>query len=135
MIDALRTGDDAFTAGLRGYTASVAAALGVGLESSHLETDERAVVYLALDHRLAGFPGHDVALLWDEELGWSVVVETAAEPVVVAVVGDDLVPEPAVVARCLETVAMQPQRPVAARRRSADRGELGRRLSRYVMRH
>lgn len=32
--------------------------------------------YLALDQHLPAFPGWDLALLWDEERGWSAAIET-----------------------------------------------------------
>jgi hypothetical protein len=106
MTEAPQIGDDAFTADLWAYIASVAAQLGVGLESCCLDTDEPATVYLALDDRLAEFPDRDVALLWNAKTGWSVAVETATgeDLLVVAALKAGVLPEPAVVARFVTEV-------------------------------
>jgi ethanolamine utilization microcompartment shell protein EutL len=61
---------------LRGYLATVASGLGVGLESSTLDIDAPVSAYLAVDHKAAAYPERDVALLWDERGGWSIAVET-----------------------------------------------------------
>ena len=51
MTETLHEGDGTLIAGLRAYAASVAAAVGVGLESCSLEADEQATIYLAVDTR------------------------------------------------------------------------------------
>ncbi|MGW7534393.1 DUF6292 family protein [Amycolatopsis sp. NPDC054798] len=61
---------------LRGYLADVTRALGIGLESCTVDQDSPLSAYIALDDRLPGYPGRDVALLWDEAHGWSAAVET-----------------------------------------------------------
>jgi hypothetical protein len=61
---------------LRAYLADVTTALGVGLESCTIDHDTPVSAYVALDERLPGYPGHDVALLWDEVHGWSAAIET-----------------------------------------------------------
>ncbi|GLY37350.1 hypothetical protein Amsp01_033740 [Amycolatopsis sp. NBRC 101858] len=94
-----------FTRGLRAYLGRVAGALGVGFESCSLDLDVPTSGYLALDRELAGFPGHDLALIWDEVHGWSAVAETADGdgPEVLAYLGGtEVVPAPAAVARFVE---------------------------------
>jgi hypothetical protein len=134
MSDLLRTGDDAFTAGLRAYTSSVAAALGVGPESCCLDTAECAAVYVAVDERIAGFPDREVALLWDEETGWSVAVETSGGEalVLVAALDGDLLPEPAEIARWVALVASDGAQPMVVQKHSVDRDELTGRLAHYL---
>ena len=61
---------------LRGYLHTVAAALGVGLESTTIDLDTPVSAYLALDQHLPAVPDRDLALLWDEEHGWSAAIET-----------------------------------------------------------
>ena len=61
---------------LRGYLATVATGLGIGLESCTLDIDTPVSAYLAVDHKAAAYPDRDVALLWDERHGWSLAVET-----------------------------------------------------------
>jgi hypothetical protein len=58
------------------YLDTVAAVLGVGLESTTIDLDTPVSAYLALDHHLPAFPGRDLALLGDEEHGWSAAIET-----------------------------------------------------------
>ena len=61
---------------LRGYLATVASGLDVGLESCTLDIDAPVSAYLAVDHKVPAYPERDVALLWDERGGWSIAVET-----------------------------------------------------------
>jgi hypothetical protein len=98
------TGDPA--AGLRGYVTLVAAALGAGLESWATDPYPLASAYIALDVRLARHPRRDVALLWDERLGWSVCVETHSgeDLIVVAYLGGELLAPPAAVQMFVEAV-------------------------------
>jgi Family of unknown function (DUF6292) len=67
------------TAQVRSYVESVAHELGVGLESAVIDPASPASAYLALDLRL---PDNDcdLALLWDERRGWSMVAETNSAP-------------------------------------------------------
>jgi hypothetical protein len=134
MTGIQHTGDGAFAAGLRGYVASVAEAVGVSVESCYVDTDEHASVYLAVDDRLADFPGRDVALLWDEERGWSVVVETASgeDLFVIAGLGTDPVALPAEVAHSLKLVVAGVRRAQSDPGHPADRCELVRRMSVYA---
>jgi hypothetical protein len=134
MTETLRGGDDTFVAGLRAYAAVVAAAVGVGLESCCLGADDEATIYLAVDHQVAGFAGRDVALLWDERIGWAVAVETASgeDMVLVAVYPADLLPAPGAVARWFTRVADGDSRSVTVRDRRVDYVELQRQLSSYI---
>ncbi len=93
--------DDALMWGLRGYVRQVTRELGLTGECSYVHAERPAVAYLALDGRLPGFPDRDVALLWDEERGWSAAVEThSGEDVIVqAHFGPDVLPSPKAVAR------------------------------------
>jgi hypothetical protein len=93
--------DDALTWGLRGYVRRVTEELGLTGECSYVQAERPAGAYLALEGRLPGFPDRDVALLWDEEGGWSAAVEThSGEDVLVqARFGSDVVPAPQAVAR------------------------------------
>ncbi|SDW56950.1 hypothetical protein SAMN05421504_101925 [Amycolatopsis xylanica] len=92
---------------LRGYLSVTARAVGVGWESCTVDLDEPVSAYIALDWRLARFPGRDVALLWDEVNGWAVAVEEPGgeRAIVLAYLGGDrLVPEPASVVALLAAV-------------------------------
>ncbi|WP_409179602.1 DUF6292 family protein [Amycolatopsis sp. VS8301801F10] len=89
---------------LYGYLDEVARALGVGPESRTVDQDSPLSAYLALDDRLPGYPGRDVALLWDEVHGWSAAVEThSGEDLIVIryLGGDSVAPPPARLVRFL----------------------------------
>jgi hypothetical protein len=134
MTGTWHEGDDTLVAGLRAYAASVAEAVGVGLESCSLEADEQATIYLAVDSPVAGFTGRDAALLWDEQTGWAVAVETASNEdlILVAVHHADLLPPPAVLARWFKQVAKGGVRSVTVGKHQVDRAALKRRLSPYI---
>ena len=66
----------AVNAALRDYFAEVTRAFGIGLESCTVDQGPPLSAYVALDERLPGYPGRDVALLWDEVHGWSIAIET-----------------------------------------------------------
>jgi hypothetical protein len=63
-------------AALWSYLADVTTVLGVGLESCTIDHDSPVSAYVALDEHLPGYPGRDVALLWDEVHGWAAAIET-----------------------------------------------------------
>jgi hypothetical protein len=82
---------------LRGYSAAVAAALGIGLEACAFDLDTPATVYVAIDRRLDRFPDRDLALLWDERHGWAVVLEAPGHDDLVVLAylgGPEIVPDP-----------------------------------------
>ncbi|OXM68611.1 DUF6292 family protein [Amycolatopsis vastitatis] len=88
--------------GLAEYVRAVAAAVGVPVESTTVEISDTATAYLGLPRRWLDRPDHDVMLVWSEQRGWSLAVETdpADDPVVIARQGGgDLVPPPGTVAR------------------------------------
>ncbi|GAA1341065.1 hypothetical protein GCM10009660_27020 [Catellatospora bangladeshensis] len=93
--------DDAVARELRRYIKRVTAALGLGGESSYVDAGPPANAYLALEGRLPSFPDQDVALLWDEEYGWSAAIEApvVGQDRVVAYLHGRPVPPPAEVAR------------------------------------
>ncbi|MCR6483777.1 DUF6292 family protein [Amycolatopsis sp. OK19-0408] len=92
-----RDGLGAAARGLRQYLLAVAAELDA--PAWFCEVDVPATAYLALEGRLARFPDHETALLWDERDGWAAAVESAAgdDVVVLAYLGQDVLPAPEVV--------------------------------------
>jgi uncharacterized protein DUF6292 len=94
--------DFAETAGraVRLYVRQVTRALGIAGECSSVDVGPPVGAYLALDGRLASHPEQDVALLWNEEDGWAMAVETGGgeDPVVVARRGGEPLPPPHAVA-------------------------------------
>jgi hypothetical protein len=92
---------------LRAYLAAVARAVGVEPQAATVDLGPPLSAYLAVDHRLVGFPGRDAAVVWDERFGWAVAVETHSREdlIIVGYLGEDVVPAPAAVARFLREVA------------------------------
>ncbi|ONI80107.1 hypothetical protein ALI22I_42550 [Saccharothrix sp. ALI-22-I] len=93
--------DDAMTWGLRGYVRLVAEALDLTGDCWYVSSERPATTYLAVEGALPGFPDRDVALLWDEESGWSAAVETHSgeDLIVQARFGAQILPSPRAVAR------------------------------------
>jgi hypothetical protein len=112
--------DDTVLRELRDYVLRVTQALGLRGECSYVHADgqseDGASAYIALDGRLANFPGQDVALLWDEHAGWSVAVETRSgvDLQVVARLDAAVMPPPAEVAVAVREVFGKDFTPVAA---------------------
>ncbi|VVJ18905.1 Uncharacterised protein [Amycolatopsis camponoti] len=104
LIDFERDTEFSFERGLRGYIAAVARAVGVGLESCTLDAGTPAAAYIALDWRLNRFPGHDLALVWDEVHGWAAAIEDRDGPTVLTHLGGAVLPEPRAVGRFLSAV-------------------------------
>jgi hypothetical protein len=92
--------DDRAARGLQQYVRQVRQALGLRGECSFIHADDLASAYIALDGRLTPYPDCDVALLWDEEHGWSAAVEDlgGGDLLVVAYLGEPVLPAPAEVA-------------------------------------
>ena len=89
-----RDGLGAAGRGLRQYLLAVAAKLDA--PAWFCEVEVPAGAYVALERRLARFPDHETALLWDERDGWSAAVEstTGDEIIVLAYLGEDVLPAP-----------------------------------------
>ncbi len=104
-IDFGRDTEFSFERRLRGYLGAVARAVGVGPESGTIDLDTPVSAYVALDWRLRRFPGHDLALVWDEVHGWAVALEdSGGDAVVLAYLGGEVLPEPRAVVRFLAAV-------------------------------
>jgi hypothetical protein len=87
---------------LRDYLTAVSAAVGVGLESCCWGSESPAWAYIALDWRLNG---RDVALLWDEQDGWSAATEEdGTDLCVLAHLDGEISPQPAVVGQFAATL-------------------------------
>nr|WP_042181409.1 DUF6292 family protein [Kibdelosporangium sp. MJ126-NF4]CEL12986.1 hypothetical protein [Kibdelosporangium sp. MJ126-NF4]CTQ98672.1 hypothetical protein [Kibdelosporangium sp. MJ126-NF4] len=123
--------------GLRHYVRLVAAELGLTGDSSLVQLEPPANAYLALDDRLARFPGRDLALIWDEEHGWALAVETHSgeDLIVQRRLGGDVLPPPRVVgqfARSSQDHALSGLPTLPVLRNSDDRDDLEARLVDYL---
>ncbi|MGW4484923.1 DUF6292 family protein [Amycolatopsis sp. NPDC004368] len=122
---------------LVGYVRAVAEAVGVSVEGTSCEVADTVTAYVALSRRSPRYPGRDLMLLWNSRTGWTLSVETApAEPpLVVSLLGGDVVPEPALVARFVAEVVSAPDNgawTTPPSRAATDRGALAARLERRV---
>jgi hypothetical protein len=101
--------ESARTRWLRSYVDSVARELGIGLESAVIDPGPPVSAYLALDARQPG-TDYDLALLWDERHGWSMVAETNSTTQLrtLSRLHDDLVARPEVVAEFVRYQATTP---------------------------
>ncbi|MEV4143769.1 DUF6292 family protein [Amycolatopsis sp. NPDC049691] len=127
--------DHGLWCGLTGYLAAVSAALGAGEESCTVDLGTPVSGYVALDVRLRGHPGRDMALLWDERHGWAFAMETHSgeDLLVLAYLGGELVPAPSRVRRFvagIHSTGRPGSAPVPVDLRG-DPGELAARLLRY----
>lgn len=104
LIDFGRDTEFSFERGLRGYVAAVARAVGVGPESCTVDEGTPVAAYIALDRRLARFPDHDLALVWDEAHGWAAAIEDADGATVLAYLGGEVLPGPLAVVGFLAAV-------------------------------
>jgi hypothetical protein len=94
--------------GLDGYVREVAAAVGIPAEGTTVEISDTATAYVGLSRPWPGQSHRDVMLVWSEQRGWSIAVETrpTESPVVVARWADDaLVPLPDAVAQFVTDAA------------------------------
>jgi hypothetical protein len=127
--------DFALAHGLAGYVRAVAGLLHVGSEATACEVSDTATAYLALNARSSVHPDRDLMLVWTERQGWALAVETAPgeAPVMLTSLGSDLVPEPAEVARFVDSALAGRSPPNHVPPRSAiSRQDVGMRLTRYV---
>jgi hypothetical protein len=118
---------------LAGYVREVATTLDVPMDAVGYEVSDTATAYLGLTHhRWVQHPDRDLMLIWDEQLGWSVAVETVPgePPSVVGNLAGDTVPTPTAVATFVTDVVVGRHsnrlRPVLPR---ADRVALARRMT------
>ncbi|WNV87524.1 DUF6292 family protein [Umezawaea sp. Da 62-37] len=97
--------DDTVRLRLRRYVRLVTEALGMTGESSYVEAGRPARAYLAVDGWVEDFPDRDVALLWNDEDGWSAAVEThgGEDLRVIAWMGGEPTPPPRAVAKWAAT--------------------------------
>jgi hypothetical protein len=95
----------ALTRSLAAYVNQVAVAIGVPRDSVAYEVSDTATAYLGLGRRSPAHAGRDLMVVWDEQLGWQVAVETHPDetPLVLSYLRGDIVPPPAVVARFVTT--------------------------------
>jgi uncharacterized protein DUF6292 len=63
---------------LNGYIADVAVMLGIPAMAWWCEIADHSEAHLSLAERAPGVPDRDVALLWDEDDGWSIAVEASS---------------------------------------------------------
>lgn len=128
--------DVVLVSGLSGYVRAVADALDVTIEATEFEVSDTATAYLGLAVQSAHHPHHDLMLVWSERHGWALAAETTPveQPVVLAYLGADLVPEPAEVARFVRaTIADFPEGERTPPSITIDRRDVGARLARYAV--
>jgi hypothetical protein len=121
-------------AGLAAYVRMVAGKLGVPPEATGFEISDTVTAYLALVERYPARPGQDLMLVWGEQHGWAVAVETdPLEPPMVLDYfgGDDIVPPPRAVALFVADVIAGRRVPRARPVYPIGRDRLSVRLSSY----
>lgn len=129
--------DIALISGLSGYVHAIADALDIAIEATEFEVSDTATAYLGLALQSAHHPHHDLMLVWSEWHGWALAAETtpAEHPAVLAYLGADLVPEPAVVAQFVrDAIADFPEGERTPPSITVDRHDVGTRLARYAVR-
>ncbi|SFA73837.1 hypothetical protein SAMN05216266_101147 [Amycolatopsis marina] len=92
--------------GLAQYLRLVARELGLDAAQGYYELDAPAGAYLDLQRRLAAFPTRNTALVWDEEHGWAVGVDSHSglSLVVLSHLGERVLPPPEAVAAFVEAI-------------------------------
>jgi hypothetical protein len=125
--------DHALACGLAGYLRAVARTAGVGAEATTSEVSDTATAYLALDQRSSIAPDRDLMLTWSERDGWRIAVETDPDepPIVLAGLGDDILPTPHTVAQFVTDLLANDQASCPHSRHISTRRDLSARLSRY----
>ncbi|WP_410574399.1 DUF6292 family protein [Amycolatopsis sp. cmx-4-61] len=128
--------DSAPARGLRCYLELVGAAVGAGPDLVVWMLDVPATAYVPLVGRLPGFPELDLALVWDEQVGWAAAIEADSgyELIEVSYLSGDVLPVPAVVARFVASLLLggRPGRPDRVPLREIGDCDLDRRLAHYV---
>lgn len=92
--------------GLSRYLRLVTRALGLAGTGSYIQWEPPANAYLALHDRMPLFPTSDIALVWHEERGWAIGIETDASEdlIIMSYLPDDVLPAPRVVAEFARSV-------------------------------
>jgi uncharacterized protein DUF6292 len=82
--------------GLRRYVRLVTAALGPTVDCAAVHWGDPVHAYVALSGLLHWFPGRAVALTWDAEQGWAMVLPSRAAQaqLVLRYLGNDILPAP-----------------------------------------
>ena len=81
----------------------VADTLGLRGGGWFVQLEAPVTAYVALQRRLAEYPGNDLALSWDEETGWGLAVESNhGELAVVGYLAGEVLPPPELVGRLVE---------------------------------
>ncbi|HEX5116391.1 MAG TPA: DUF6292 family protein [Pseudonocardiaceae bacterium] len=62
-------------AGLRGYVAAVAGALGLSVAGAHHEVTDTTTAYIALTEHSPTLPDRDLMLTWTDIVGWTLAIE------------------------------------------------------------
>lgn len=140
LVEALALNGSEFDTPWRGltrYVGLVAEAIGIPPSACNCAPDLVGNAYIAVDGRMPRYPDRDVALLWDEENGWSAGIETGCgeDVIVLAYLGGEVVPPPATVADFLAELLADgyPGEPVPpGLRRVDDADGLERKLSAYA---
>ncbi|MFI7679189.1 DUF6292 family protein [Actinophytocola sp. NPDC049390] len=89
------------------YVSAVAGVMRMTPDAVWADSRPPATAYLPLRHRCPEFPDRDLLLVWGEQDGWLIAAETepSDEPVVVAYLGEDVLPAPDVVHRFVADTA------------------------------
>lgn len=92
-------GRDPIEAALRRYVGAIADHFGVPLEHTNSDAGAPATAYIGFDQCVPDFPHRDLALVWDERLGWAAAVETTSgeDLIVFSYLGASAVPHVSVV--------------------------------------
>lgn len=77
-------GWDPTEAALHAYVGTIAEYFGVPPEHTTCEVGDLAGAYIGFDESVPEFPHRDLALVWDERLGWAAAVEIASSEELIA---------------------------------------------------
>jgi hypothetical protein len=94
-------GRDPAEPALHAYVSAIAEDLGVPPEHTSCDAVTPATAYIGFDRCAPALPLHDLALVWDERLGWAAAVQTptGGELIPVSYLGTSAVPPVQVVTR------------------------------------